>query len=266
MRTKRTGGFTLFEVLLSMAVVVILVGVMSSVITLAFRAKNSAEAAIETMRDTQAAGDLIVAELSNAAPPTPSTQPAEYEGGISSDTSELGLGANGTSGGLGSVTDQYSAYPSLYGAFVGETSSLYFYTTGSEPKSMVKGDSRWIRYSLDQTKDGVPALVREVATNLLADVIDTTLLPKEVLITHVRKLVFQYWDGAQWLDTWDSTANADSLPYAVSIEITLDPTRTGGDERVIKRFASLWCAVKPPATGDSSSVTGLETVTPGLQF
>jgi prepilin-type N-terminal cleavage/methylation domain-containing protein len=258
MRKLRTSGFTLLEVLVSMMIVVILIAVMASVITVAFRQKNAAEAAIEAVRDTQAAGELIVNELSNAASPTPSTQP--MTGGIETDTSTLGLGNNGTAGGLGSISQNYT--PALYGAFYGERSSVSFYTTGSEPKSALKGDAKWVSYSLDKDKDGNPALVRQVETNLLADQ-QSDSLPTEVLIMHVRQVIFKYWDGTQWLDSWDSTVNSDTLPYAVSIELTLDPSRTGGDERVIKRFASLWCAA-PPATLPDTSSTDLTTVTPGL--
>jgi prepilin-type N-terminal cleavage/methylation domain-containing protein len=263
MRRRGSGGFTLFEVLVALMIVVILVGVMASVITAAFKHKNAAEAAIEAVRDIQAAGDLVVNELSNAASPTPSTQPTV--GGIQQDTSQLGLGYfgadNGTAGGLGSI-DQVMT-PALYGRFYGETSIISFFTTGSEPRSKVKGDARWVCYSLETARDGTPALVRQVDTNLLADE-ESTELPTEVLITHVRQVVFQYWDGAQWLDTWDSTLNSDTLPYAVSIELTLDPSRTGGEERVIKRFASLWCAAAPASQQDTST-SGLTEVTPGLQ-
>ena len=260
--SARRSGFTLFEVQVAMTIVVILVGVMSSVITVAFKEKNAAEAAIEAVRDTYAAGDLLVSELSNAASPTPSTQTAI--GGIEADTSTLGLGQftggnNGTAGGLGAISTNTT--PSLYGAFYGEPSSVSFYTTGSEPKAAVKGDARWIRYSLAPAKDGVQALVRDVDTNLLTDTLVADL-PREVLITHVRTITFQYYDGTQWLDTWDSTMYSDTLPYAVSIELTLDPSRTGGEERVIKRFASLWCAA-PPATVPDSGLGELE-VTPGL--
>jgi prepilin-type N-terminal cleavage/methylation domain-containing protein len=253
---KQRAGFTLLEVLIALTIVVILVGVMASVITVAFKQKNAAEAAIETMRDTQAAGDLMVDELGNAATPTPSTQP--LTGGIEVDPSQLGLGAfgagNGTAGGLGSISQ--GTTPTLYGAFYGESELVSFYTTGSEPKAPLQGDARWVEYSLGTAADGSTALVRQVDTNLLAYE-QSNDLPTEVLITHVRRVVFQYWDGTQWLNNWDSTVNSGTLPFAVSIEITLDPSRTGGNERVIKRFASLWCAAPPVTTEDSGTTGGI---------
>jgi uncharacterized membrane protein YgcG len=60
-------------------------------------------------------------------------------------------------------------------------------------------------------------LVREVTTNLLA--------PKEVepeeqiLCRDVTSLNFRYYDGDGWVDDWDSTEDANSLPKAVEVEI-----------------------------------------------
>jgi prepilin-type N-terminal cleavage/methylation domain-containing protein len=264
MKTPPRHGFTLFEMLIALAIVVILVGVMSSTINIAFKQKLAAERAIEAVRDIQAVGDLMVDELGNAAPPTPATQPtvggmAVEMGGIEADSTEVGLGSlgagNGTAGGLGAITTGYGVM--MYGAFVGDSQSISFFTTGPEPRAPLQHDARWVQYSLDKADDGADAVIRLVDTNLLADEADPNPA-REVLIKNVRNVAFRYWDGTQWLDAWDSTVNSDTLPYAVSIELTLDPLEENGPERVIKRFASIWCAA-PAAISDTTGI-----VTPGL--
>jgi hypothetical protein len=68
-----------------------------------------------------------------------------------------------------------------------------------------------------ETKDGTYLLLRQVTTDLLAP---TEMTPEEqVLCRGVVSLNFSYFDGSSWVDEWDSTADSNSLPTAMEIDI-----------------------------------------------
>ncbi|HEY4328154.1 MAG TPA: GspJ family type II secretion system protein [Phycisphaerae bacterium] len=251
---RKSKAFTLFELLVAMLIVVILVGTLAATMSLAFKEKRAAEETVEFTRDLQTIGDFWVADVSTALPPasqpdpTTATSTAPANNGLSAIS---GLGLNSTSGALGG--DLSATNVPLAGAFEGDTSSMSFFITGTESKNPIHGDVRYIEYGLEPARDGTYALVRRMEDNLLSD--DTDVEPPSVtLLTGVRSLSFQYWDGTQWLDSWDSTANLDTIPYAVRMQVILEPIRAGGDIRMIKRTATVWCAA--PATESTDSTTG----------
>ena len=60
-------------------------------------------------------------------------------------------------------------------------------------------------------------LVRRITTNLLSP---RVIEPEEqVLCRNVKSLNLRYFDGDSWLEEWDSTADANSLPLAMEIDI-----------------------------------------------
>ena len=70
-----------------------------------------------------------------------------------------------------------------------------------------------------EKKDGTYRLVRQVTTNLLAP---KEMEPEEqVLCRNVISLNFRYYDGDGWVDEWDSTADANSLPLAVEVDLQI---------------------------------------------
>jgi hypothetical protein len=70
-----------------------------------------------------------------------------------------------------------------------------------------------------EKKDGTYLLLRQVTTDLLAP---KQMEPEEqVLCRNVVSLNLRYFDGSNWLDEWDSTADANSLPLAVEVDIQI---------------------------------------------
>jgi len=66
------------------------------------------------------------------------------------------------------------------------------------------------------------ALVRRRTTNLLSS---STVEPdEEVICRAVRGFDIKYYDGYDWTDYWDSSAQDNSLPLAVEVTITLADT------------------------------------------
>jgi len=202
----RRRGFTLFEVLIAMAIVTILLSTMATTISVAFKQKRAAEEAVDSVRDTQTVG-----------------------------------GINGMSNSSGITSGTYY----LFGPFIGDNLSLTFYTTGPEPKAAIQGDVRYVEYALSPQSDGRLALVRREDTNLLSDQVGTDMA-EEILVTDVISVAYQYYDGTNWLDAWDSTDTTanNTLPVAVKMVLQLEPAHVGGAVRVITRIATIWCAQK----------------------
>jgi hypothetical protein len=141
----------------------------------------------------------------------------------------------------------------LAGAFVGTNSAgikgvdadaLEFYTTHiyADEEQVIGGLGK-IEIVLEEdadTDDGTYRLLRRVTTNLLTP---KTVEPDEqVLCRGVVSLNLRYFDGDGWLDAWDSTADANSLPQAVEIDIEIahDPQRDTDEpqmRRLVQCFA-----------------------------
>jgi len=79
-------------------------------------------------------------------------------------------------------------------------------------------------------------LVRRVTTNLLSP---RAVDPEEqVLCRKVKSLNLRYFDGDNWLDEWDSAADANSLPLAMEIDIQVLYNTTNSDkESQIRRLS-----------------------------
>ncbi len=216
---KKFRGFTLLEVLLAMMIVVILTATMSSTISAAFKLKNSAERAVESTRDTQIVGSIFVQDLGAVVMPSPISSyiydptvagpPAE----ASSSTGATGAAAAAsttyaaalTAAGSTSTTSFY-----LAGPFEGQSNLVQFFTSVRDPKDPTQLDIRYEEFGLSQQTGGTMALVRRTNTNLLSDAVAVNNdlqsgLTEEPLVLNVLSVEFQYFDGSNWTNTWDST-------------------------------------------------------------
>ncbi len=200
---------------------------------------------MQTARETTTAGDIIAHELADALAPTPPTLSAGTIQGLS--------GANTTG--------------VIIGSFEGLVDSVDFFVSGPEPKANVQGDVREVVYLLEpdpNNKNGGQVLARRVYPNLLGS--QKIALPDEVICRNVDTLHLSYFDGTDWNDTWDSTAETGTLlnclPMAVEITIELAPVHKGGDVRQTVRYVPLSCfkpqtQTVPTVTSNSGQVKGL---------
>jgi len=201
--TAPAGAFTLLEMLVAMAIMVVLAGSLYATLSIAFRARRSATSTVEETRKVEIGLALLRADLQAAVVPS----------GI------------------------------LAGAFVGEqgtdaagraADSLLFHCTapGAEPVEGT-GDVRMVEFACvedgGENQYGNEAglvLVRRITTNLLAP---TTPEPdQEVLCRGVYAFALRYFDGTDWLETWDSTTQDNQLPAAVEVTLTLRADRPTG--------------------------------------
>jgi prepilin-type N-terminal cleavage/methylation domain-containing protein len=195
-------AFTLLEMLVATALVAILAGSLYASLSIAFKARRSALAAIEPVHKAELAVALLGEDLRCAVVPK----------GV------------------------------LAGPFVGEdgiddrghdADSLVFYSTTCTPEpSEGIGDIKKVELGCEPSDDGkTQILVRLVTTNLRAP---TTPEPvREVLCRGVFAFSLRYFDGNDWLDNWDSTTESNTLPLAMEVTLQLedplqaDPNRGG---------------------------------------
>jgi prepilin-type N-terminal cleavage/methylation domain-containing protein len=244
----RRRAFTLFELLVALAVVVMLVASLAAALSIAFKSKRSSEESVNSVKDVYSVMDSLIVELQNAAPPNPKSNQDQL-------AAELNQAANTATDGT-TITSTTSLPLYLYGPFLGDSQSIKFYATGPEPNATIQSDARLVYICLEDQPDGTRALVRHVETNLLSTDTDPAEFPTEqsgeiipeILVSNVQDVKFSYYDGSALQDSWDSTQLApytqlaNTLPNAVKVELILNPLHEGGQPRLITRFATLWCA------------------------
>jgi len=206
------GAFTLLELLVAMTLMVVTAACLYTALYTGFRAKRSASSAVEPTALAVNAIELMKQDLYGVLP------------------------AAGTLAGAFVGTDTHG----LDGA---DTDSLEFYTTHiyADDDQIVGGLGK-IELTLEQYTDANAIddrqsyrLVRKVTTNLLSP---RTIEPQEqVLCRNVRSLNLRYYDADGWRDEWDSTADANSLPLAVEINIQVSHNGTNRSAFSVQRSA-----------------------------
>jgi hypothetical protein len=200
-------GITLLELLVAMTLMVIVASCLYTALYTGFRAHRAAMSAVQPTAQALDAIELLKEDIYGVLPPR----------GV------------------------------LAGAFVGmdlrgnkgvDTDSLEFYTTQVYAgKDELAGGIAKIELGLEQDLDtdrfgrartsirDTYKLVRKVTTNLLSS---KTVDPSEhVLCRNVVSLNLRYFDGTSWVNEWDSVEDANSLPYAMEIDIeVIDGTRS----------------------------------------
>ncbi|MGA2557777.1 MAG: type II secretion system protein GspJ [Verrucomicrobiota bacterium] len=101
-----------------------------------------------------------------------------------------------------------------------------FYTTDGELDGLVPwGDVEKIDFLLQPPINRLNAgndLVRAVTRNLLQITQPPQPDEKRTLLSGVQNVLFTYWDGTSWEQTWDSTQQTN-LPYAIKMQIMMAP-------------------------------------------
>jgi type II secretion system protein J len=196
-------AFTLIEVLLAVAAFGIVLAAINTVYFSALRLRNKTAAAIDEAVPREHALAIIKRDLANLVVP------------------------GGTLSGVFQTT-------SLSNNVAGQSSPT-FCTTGAaiddaSPWSEIQRVSYLLVDSTNRT--GGRDLVRAVTRNLLPPV--TQDQPdQQWLLSRVQALAFQYHDGSQWRDSWDSTAadtvtgETNTLPKAIKVQVELFSEQRG---------------------------------------
>ena len=197
-RTRDRRAFTLLEMLLAMALMSMLAGSLYASLRVGFRARRAISRAIEPVRKLEFAIELLRQDIESALPPV-GILAGEF----------LGLDDEDGSG--------------------RDADALLLHSTAHTPgPTETRSGVRRVEIALATLEDepGL-ALVRRITTNLLAP--ETVEPPNEVLCRDVLAFNLRYFDGSDWLDTWDSAAQDNVLPLAVEITLEVARAASGGD-------------------------------------
>ena len=196
---RQSEAFTLLELLVAMVLMVVTAACLYTALYTGFRARRSALRAVEPTLQAINAIELLKQDIFGVLAPTGSL---------------AGAFVGTDAGGIKGVDADY----------------LEFYTTHTfADDDEVAGGLGKIELVLEEdadSDDGTYKLLRRVTTNLLSP---KTIDPVEqVLCRKVVSLNLRYYDSdSGWLDDWDSTEDANSLPNAVEIDIQVAHAANG---------------------------------------
>lgn len=212
-RAAKQEAFTLLELLVAMTLMVVAASCLYSALYTGFKARRSAFSAVEPTAVAINAIELLKQDISGVLSPTGVLAGAFI--GIDS------YGINGV-----------------------DCDSLEFFTThvyadGDYPAGGLGKIELALEEDTDEDRENY-RLVRRVTSNLLPP---RSIYPDDqVLCRNVTSLNLLYFDGDGWVDEWDSTADANSLPLAVQIDIRIaNNIETGAsapqERRLVQSFA-----------------------------
>jgi type II secretion system protein J len=223
----RTPGFTLIELILSIAIMAVVLISVNAVFFSAMRLRESTINVVEESLPVQQALATLRRDLQGAVPP--------------SDTSILSGNFK-----VGSVTSLGIGFP---------VDVEIYTTTGVLRDSEPWGEVQKVTYGLRQSGNINLAgqdLYRSVTRNLLATI--TPQPEDQWMMSGVESIQFSCYDGMQWRDTWDTTQTDTNLPSAIRVRVLLaSNNRNSTAPRPIEMVVPI----------DSQSRTNLSTTTGG---
>lgn len=223
-KTRRRSGFTLVELLAASAMLAALAGSLYACLHVAFRARRTALESTEATRRLTMTMSLLDADIRPAVVPNGILAGSFY----GASQSELGQTAD----------------------------SLDFYSAASADLARTgTGDVRRVELLCEDQPKGLLTLKRLVTSNLLSPIEQAPY--EEILCRDVRTFRLRYFDGTEWLESWDSSAYENTLPLAVEVTLEIVPGGPGGyDEQPglsMTRVILLSCGQNPAdATADSA--------------
>lgn len=188
-RTRVAHRFTLVELLAALAIVVVLIAALLFAFHSALMFREHADAAATADIPVQHGLADMERDISCVVPP---------DGGLSS----VFLGQT--------VQDKDT-----------RADTLELCTASNSPRSGVFGsDIIEVVYQLEASADGQSQnFVRSVYRNLLAP---QTEEPEDtILMRNARSLQFSYFDGTDWVDSWDASQQDNAVPQAIHMRLEL---------------------------------------------
>jgi len=231
-------GFTLLELLVALTISAIVAISLFTSLHVVFKARENSMQVLAPVGSANLAMEMIKADIQAALPEAAATST--------------------TSGLTGGISTQTTTATPLIGPFEGQQGggqsggdALYFYSTGySPPHQSGIGEVKQIGLMMEQ-KNNVMCLVRQVWSNLLSPQVQTLTPDEEVICRYVQNFVLQYYDGTQWVTSWDSTQYNNSLPVAVMVDFDYKPPSVNVPIH-LHQVVALSC-LTPPAAVNSQT-------------
>ena len=237
--SRRPRGFTLLELLVALTISAILAMSLFASLHVVFKARENSLQALAPVGGAELALDMIKTDLQAALPEAPSTSTSQ--GGLQGGISTLNTTA----------TPLIGPFEGTQGGGQSGGDALYFYSTGySPPHQSGVGEVKQIGLMLEQ-KNNTLCLVRQVWTNLLSLQAQNLAPDEEVICRYVNNFTLQYYDGTQWVPSWDSTQYNNSLPVAVMIDLDYKPPSVK-DPIHLHRVVALSCLTPPTAVSSGT--------------
>jgi type II secretion system protein J len=192
-------AFTLVEMILAIGIAVIVLIAVNAVFFTALHLRDATQAAVDAETPVDQALTVLQRDLQCAVTPTNGTSKV-----LSGDFK------------VGSVTSAGISRPVAIEMFT---------ATGGLSENKPWGDIQRVTYELKNPADtSTPGmdLIRSVTRNLLP--VATPDVEDQWMMSGVQSIEFSCFDGAQWSDTWDTTALTSpdtNLPVAVRVQIQL---------------------------------------------
>jgi type II secretory pathway pseudopilin PulG len=223
-----SGAFTLIEVLMAVFACAMILTSIYAVLSQALRARDNATARIHDVRLRARAATVLRHDLQNAI----------VSGGVLAATL------------VGSPDASRSRFPG---------SLRFTTTTGRDSADELFGDVQEVEYYIANDPKGATLdtgmLVRSVDRNLLATLRAPTR--EEMILSNVAAMEVEFYDGQNWVDSWEVTDGDSELPLAVRVRIR---QRLAGEKE--KELAPVeilvpWTTQRFTTSGSSSSGTGM---------
>jgi prepilin-type N-terminal cleavage/methylation domain-containing protein len=209
---RHRAGFTLFELLLAVAIFAVVLMAIHTVFYSALSLRNRTVAQLEHAVPLERALEILRRDLASLVPPG-----GTFSGPLQSAVSAGGgLGQSSTAN-----TNTYRA--NLPGLVV---SPELYTATGIIDDYRPWGDIARVTYYLADPTNNSPGrdLIRAVTRNLLPILEDQP--EHQWLLGGVDHLQFLFFDGLYWSEVWDSTTAATPLPSALKIQLWLTSDNT----------------------------------------
>jgi len=196
-------AFTLIEMILAVGVAAIVLVAINAVFFAAVHLRDVTQAAVDEATPVDLAVTILRRDLQCAVPPQPN-------GILTGDFKVGNVASLGTS--LPVSAEMFTATAALH---------------ENEPW----GDVQRVTYELKDAADRNAAgkdLIRSITRNLLTT--STPDIEDQTLLSGVASLRFSCFDGAQWLDAWDTTDTSTpntNLPFAVRVQIQMAGNNAG---------------------------------------
>jgi type II secretion system protein J len=184
-----SAGFTLIEVLLALMICAIVLVIIGSFFAGALKIQEHVNANLDQAIPIDRALSIMRKDLKNAVAPG-----GMLAGPLQSGSAEGGVDANGIQ---------------IY-----TTTGLM---TPNAPWSEIQKVTYGLQASSDSSANGKD-LIRTVTRNLLTT--GTEDDDEQFLAGGIESLTFSYFDGNNWLDTWDDTTETN-LPVAVKVNLQM---------------------------------------------